>query len=158
MIHEKSADTKILESVLASAEIGQTITYEELSKAIGRDVRKFSVSALFSARRCVFNEHRMVFGVVRNVGLKRLDDKGIVNTSESDRMRLQRISNKSLRKLSVVKFEDLPQEAKRQHVVASAQFGAIAMFSSKSSTKKIEQRVNESTAVLPIGETLKLFS
>lgn len=157
MQFEKSADTKIIESMLSAAVIGQTITYEEISKAIGRDVRVHSLSALGTARQGVLRSNGIVFGVEKNVGLVRLDDSGIVRSTENDRRTLQRKAKRSLRKLAVVEFSKLPEDLKRSHIVASAQMGTIAMFASKGAVKKLESKVNGSTAQLAIGETLKVF-
>lgn len=158
MIFEKSNDTKILESVLSEAKVGDLITYEELSKAIGRDVRQFALPSLRSARQGVQNSKQIVFGVEVNVGLRRLNDDQIVDSTEQDRSRMKRAANRAIKKLTVVDFDGLNAEKKRQHVVASAQIGAIAMFASKSTTKKISSKVDDSKTTLAIGETLKMFS
>ena len=158
MNFEKSADTKVLESVLGEAKVGDLITYETLSKAIGRDVREFALPSLRSARQGLLKTHGIVFGVESNVGYKRLDDSQIVDSTEADRKRMKRAANRSIRKLAVVNFDNLPEEKKKQHVVASAQIGAIAMFSAASATKKIASKVNEGKTTLAIGETLSMFS
>jgi len=157
MNFEKSNDTKILESVLEGASVGDLVTYEELSKAIGRDVRKFAQPSLCSARRGLLNAKRIVFGCETGVGLKRLNDEEIVHSSESDRRRMKRAATRAIKKLAVVNFEGLSEELKRQHVVASAQLGAIEMFSGKNATKKIESKVDGSKTTLAIGETLQMF-
>lgn len=154
---EKSSDTKILESVLGEAKIGQMVTYEELSTAIGRDVRKFALPSLRSARRGLLKSKDFVFGCESGVGLRRLNDSQIIDSAEDDRKRMKRAATRSLQKLSVVDFETLPPVKKKQHTVAAAQMGAIAMFSSTSSRKRIEASVNESKSTLAIGETLSLF-
>ena len=157
MQFEKSNDTKILESVLAEANIGDLVTYEKLSQAIGRDVRQFAINSLRSARHILLKNKRMVFGVETNEGLRRLNDNQIVDSSESDRRRMRRLSTRSLQKLSVVNFDGLTDEKKRQHVVASAQFGAVQMFASKNATKRIQSNVSNDRTTLAIGETLKMF-
>jgi hypothetical protein len=156
MRFEKSQDTKILESVLKGIEVGQTVTYEQLSKAIGRDVREHARSSLDTARRGVL-KLGIVFDVEQNVGLVRLNDAQIVNSTERDRKSISRKARHTLNKLSVAKYENLDDEAKRKHVTMSAQMGALQMFSAKSTTSKIESKVSNDTKELPIGETLKLF-
>jgi hypothetical protein len=158
MNFEKSADTKILESALSEAVVGQLITYDELSKAIGRDVREFALPSLRSARQGLLKSKGMVFGVETNVGYRRLDDSQIVDSAESDRIKMKRAANRSIKKLGVVNFNALPEEKKKQHTVAAAQMGAIAMFSGKNATKKIAEKVNEGKTTLAIGETLSMFS
>lgn len=153
----KSADTKIIESVLSEANVGDIVTYETLSRAIGRDVRKHAFSSLSSARRGVFKERQFVFQVIDNVGLQRLDDSGIVKSSSGDVQRMRRTARKALGKLAVVKFEKLNDTEKRDHISASAQIGAIEHFTSIKARHKIEKHVDGSKANIPIGETLKLF-
>ena len=158
MKFEKSNDTKIIESVLVEAEVGDLITYEDLTRAIGRDVRQFAQPSLRSARRGLLNTQGIVFGVETNVGLRRLNDDQIVDSTLYDRIRMKRAATRSIRKLSVVKFDELSDEKKRQHIVASAQIGAIEMFATRNATKKIEKKVDGSKERIAIGETLKMFS
>lgn len=155
MRFEKSSDTKIIEKILESAEVGQLITYQQISNAIGRDVRKHSVNSLNTARRGLLKSKGILFGVKQNSGLIRLDDKQIVQTTEGDRARVNRVAKRSLEKLSVVNFDNLDDKSKKEHIAASTQFGVLAMFSQSSSTKRIESNVENKE--LSIGETLKLF-
>jgi len=153
----KSADAKILESVLSECAIGQTVTYEELSKAIGRDVRVFAKGALDTARKGCFREKKAVFGVETNVGFIRLDDSQIVSSSDKDVTKIRRSARRSLNKLEVVDFNSLSEPMKKKHVAMSAQIGVVQFFSTTSAAKKIEGVVSNKTSILPIGETLKLF-
>jgi hypothetical protein len=157
MLHEKSADTKILENVLKEANVGDTITYADLSKAIGRDVRTHAQGALNTARKTML-ANGMVFGTERTVGLTRMNDVQIVESIESDRLRVQRIGKRSITKLGKVKFESLSNDQKRKHTTMAAQMGAITMFAAKSSTNKIESNVKANSETLAIGETLSLFT
>jgi hypothetical protein len=158
MQFEKSADTKVLEHLLSTAAVGDTITYDAMSKALGRDVRKFALNALRSARGWVLREKKFVFEVDANVGYTRLNDGAIVKTSALDRKRISRIAKRSLTKLSVVDFAKLDDESKKTHIVFSAQMGAVAMFASKSALTKIESKINNGSQSLPIGETLRMFT
>ncbi len=157
VLHEKSSDTKILETVLKEAKVGDTITYEALSKAIGRDVRTHAQGALNTARKTMLG-NGFVFGIERTIGLVRLNDVQIVDSIESDRLRVQRIGKRSITKLGKVKFELLDNEQKRKHTTMAAQMGAITMFALKSSTNKIESNVKANSETLAIGETLSLFT
>ena len=157
MQFEKSNDTKILESLLSEASVGDLVTYEQLSAAIGRDVRVFARGALRSARDILLRSKRMVFGVEINEGLRRLNDEQVVDSTERDRRHMKRTATRVIRKLSTVEFDKLSDIRKRQHVVASAQFGAIEMFATANARKKIESKVDNSKTRLAIGETLKMF-
>ena len=105
----------------------------------------------------MLREQRMAFGVEANVGLKRLNDEQIVGATECDRLRLHRGAKRAIEKLSAADFSALSDASKKRHVVASAQFGVLAMFAHKSSTKRIEAAAQKADS-LPIGETLRLFS
>jgi len=156
MRFQKSSDTGILENLLSEAKVGELITYQKMSEALGRDVRQYAMNALCSARKMVLKNKQYVFGTECSQGLRRLDDSAIVMASEEDRTRMLRQARRAITKLSCVKFDELNDVAKRKHIVASAQFGAVEMFSKTSATKKITEAVKDKT-VMPIGETLKLF-
>lgn len=157
MQFEKSADAKILINLLEEAVVGQTVSYQQMSAAIGRDVRKHALSSLGTARRFLQKEKRMVFGAERGVGLVRLNDNDVVRSVESDRLKVHRQAKRTMNKLSTVEFNKLDDENKKAHVSVSAQMGAIAMFSHKSANKKIESQVSTSQQNISIGETLKMF-
>ena len=155
MKFQKSADTRIIENVLSELKIGELATYEQLSKAIGRDVRKYAIGALQSARKSLLNTKQIVFGVDDNVGVRRLDDSQIVQSTGLDRLKMQRHANRTIKKLSCVNYEGLSEPDKKRHIVASAQMGALALFSGKNAEKKIASKAESKP--IAIGKTLKLF-
>lgn len=157
MQYEKSADTKVIETVLKEAKIGDIITYDSISLALGRDVRVHAIAALQTARKAMLASN-VVFGTERNVGLVRLNDTQIIDSTESDRQKIQRVGKRSLKKLGAVKFEELGNNEKLRHTTMAAQLGAISMFASKSSTNKIQSNVKPNAEVLAIGETLSIFT
>ncbi len=156
MKFEKSADTKVIENVLSEMQVGDLLTYEQISAAIGRNVREFAIAALYSARRGLQKTKRMVFACEEGVGIRRLDDSGIVGSVEFDRKAVLRRANRTMDKLACVNFEGLTESEKRKHTTAAAQMGVVAMFSSKASTRKIEGKINGKP--MAIGETLNLFT
>ena len=157
MQFEKSADTKVLEMVFKEAKVGDVVTYAVMSKSLGRDVRVFAQGAINTARRTLL-AGGVVFGTERNTGIIRLNDVQIIDSTEADRQRVQRIGKRSLKKLGTVRFELLDNDQKKRHTTMAAQLGAISMFASKSSTKKIESNVKPDSATLAIGETLGMFT
>jgi len=157
MIHEKSNETRIVENVLAEAAIGQIVSYDQLTKAIGKPILLHR-SVIASARRSLLRTNKLVFGCVFGVGLRRLNDEQVVDTIDGDRLRLRRLSTRSLDKLATVNFSALPADAQTRHVVASAQLGAIAMFATRRSRNQIESKViAEAGKALSINDTLLLF-
>lgn len=155
-IREKSADTSILENRLRNTQPGDVISYQDLSKVIGRDVRQFCWGNLTSARRTLTGE-KIHFDIVRGVGLKRLDGAGAVVAVGSYIEKARHAAGRGIKILQNVEFSELPDDAKRSHLAKSAQLGAIKLFGSSKATKKLEAKAAETSAQLAIGDTLKLF-
>lgn len=154
---EKSSDTHILEGLFTKAEIGDIVTYEEMTKSIGRDVREFAHASIRSALRAA-ERQGIIFEARPNVGYVRLNDAEIVKKSDADKTSIRKKTERAMDRLGVVKFDELSDADKKKHTVTSAQLGAIRMFSTSSATKKIESKVKGSSSVIPIGETLKMFT
>lgn len=153
-IREKSADTSVLENKLRSVAIGDTITYSELSKALGRDVRQFCYGNLVTARKTLVGE-KIHFDVVAGQGLKRLDGVAAVMSAGSYVDRAKNAASRGMKVLQNVEFAELPEDAKKQHLAKSAQLGAIKLFGSSKAEKRLTQAVTSQP--MAIGETLKLF-
>lgn len=158
-ILDVSPDVLAIEDRMKAAKIGEVITYAEIAKLVGRDVQFEDRYLIQSARRRCLRNHRMVFAPVRGVGLKRLDDEGIINQSESGFRRLRRIArNECAKQLCVTDFEKLSREARVKQSAALAVFGTIAMFGKRKSIEKIEARVSAEPRRLSYKETLALFN
>lgn len=156
-IPELSEETKLIEYELDQLEPGQTIEYDNLSAAIGRDVREHARGNILSARRRLRKEKRKVFGTVRGVGVKRLTDAEIVVASGSDITSVKRRTRNALHSLSCAEFDNLTGDEKNQHRTRFCVLGVLELFSKPSATRKIEERIEETSEGLPIGKTLKLF-
>lgn len=157
-IGEKSNDTLIIESLIRKLEYGDVLTYDEISTALGRDVRKHCRSNLHSAMRACERDG-IILGTIINEGYRRLDDVGIVDAASADTKAVGRRSRRALKKLSHVNFNQLPNDLKIKHTAKAAQLGALEMFSKGATTKKLEDKAGKAgSATLAIGETLKLFT
>jgi len=152
---EKSADTSILEEMIRRLKVDEELTYEAMSTALGRDVREFCKGNLNSARR-ICERDGIVLASMPKVGYKRLGDTGIIDASNSHRLRIMRGAKRGINQLASVNFEALSDDHKRQHTAAAAQLGCIVHFSTSSARTKIESKVN-GQQTLAIGETLGLF-
>ena len=156
MRFQKSNNTTTIESVLRECKVGEVITYAQLTKAIGVDIRDNGRGALTTARRVLLRDEQIVFGTITNVGLRRLADNEIIATTDSDASRVRRIAQFGLSKLASVKFENLPRDDQQKHIVSSAQLGAIRHFTKIKTVNRIARSV-VSTEHLQVGETLKMF-
>lgn len=155
-IQAKSADTSIIENRLRSTQPGDVVSYDELSKLLGRDVREHCRGNLNTARKTAMHEG-IFFDVRTNEGLVRLDGEQATAASEHHIVRSRKAARRGLDHLAHVPFDTLSDESKQKHLTASAQLGAIHLFSTSKSAKKIELAVKSTTSPMAIGETLKLF-
>lgn len=154
----KSAETIKLLALLSAANVGQVVTYEDMSAAIGRNVREFDRAAIYSARRMVQAEYRFVFATVTNVGLKRLSDNEIVELSGDDRTRIRKTVKRGLQRLAVTDYAKLDDKSRHAHLVASAQLAAAGAMVEEKAAKRIASKVTPGSGIPAIGETLKMFT
>lgn len=155
-VQELSIDTQTIERVLIAANIGDVVTYEALTSAIGRDVQHAARHILSSARRRALRQHRMVFEPVPNVGMKRLDDVGKI---AAGRWHLQRSRNQARYALqkatSIDDFDALTNDQKVEHNVVVAQAGVLRHLTSAKSTAKLSGAVSTPKKQLPLRDCLK---
>jgi hypothetical protein len=83
-IAARGMSTDVLVSVLMEAEVGETVTYERLTRAIARNVQEGARSNLTSARRICRNEHGLVFATLRNVGIVRIEGADKLAVADND--------------------------------------------------------------------------
>lgn len=154
-IAELGIDTQILESALSELKIGDLITYEALSALIKRDVQHEARHLLTSARRRQLRNGSL-FEPVVNVGIKRLDDVGVVGTGRDTVSRIYNLSRRGRRKLACVQnFETLPNNEKIEHNVRMAQLGVMHKIGSPKESKRLTSAVHETSTPLALRECLE---
>lgn len=156
-IFEMSADARLLRQRLKKIQVGETITYDELSKEISQPVDG-SFQALQSARRSLLNHDNYVFETIMRVGLKRLSDSEIVSASERDVSKIRRAAKKGAKKLtSVQNYAGLSNDVQLQHTTRLSVFGLIAHAASDKGIEKVSQKAAGRTTELPIADTISAF-
>jgi hypothetical protein len=154
-IPEVSIDTQTLERMLTATAVGDVVPYTLLSGAIGRNVQTDARHHLTSARERVRRLYEMVFEPVVNVGMKRLDDVGIVGLGRVYRNRARRLAKRGRKKLVCVQdFAALPNELRIEHNTAMAQLGAVAHFTGDVVTKKIAGAIQANDKTLSLQACL----
>lgn len=149
-IAELSVDTQVLERRLLEAGIGDTVSYQELSSLIGRDVQGSARHVLTSAVRRLLNEHKRVLACVKNVGVKRLDDTGIVSTGAAAIKHIHRTSKRANKKMSTIEsYDALPVEVRSRVNVQRAMLGVLQHATREPQIKKLEAKVGASLAPSP---------
>jgi hypothetical protein len=156
MIFEKSDDSKILTEHLSGAQVGEVVTYAELSRVVGKSLSEFR-SALASARRQVLREKGFVFGTEKGVGIRRLSSEEIIAASTSDRHAIRRKARRSLQKLGAVNYAALDATKQIAATAVAAVFHATAEINRDSSVKLIQAAAGSSQQ-LPIRETLQALA
>jgi len=155
-IPELSLDTQTVERILLSVEVGSVVTYAILSESIGRNVQEDARHIMESARRRVLRSHQMVFEPVIDVGLKRLDDVGIVSLGPSVVGRIHNLAKRGSQKLSSVQdFDALPNELKIELSTRRAQLGVMRHMSTEKVTKKLSGAISEPTKAMPLRQSLE---
>lgn len=155
---EMSLDVSLLVKLLSSKQAGEVATYEELSAAIGRDVRERR-SAMHSALRHIQNTDHAVFACVPNVGYKRLSDKEIVDTGTSYIQKSRRVAKRGAKSLACVKFDNLTPEQRLQHNAKMTVLAMVQESTSHHAVKRIESAVaGAQSAIAPARAALAAFS
>jgi hypothetical protein len=153
-----SIDAKVLSEVLAKVHVGDIVTYDILSKSIGRDVRTIARGILDTARKKVLNDRQIVFGTVRGAGLRRLTDEETVDTGEQTLASVRGATRRGMRRITAVDFDSLPNEKKILHNVYASLFGTLSHFSRAKSVKALSENASSQTGQLPVAKTLEILS
>ena len=155
---ERSADTLLLMSALEKLDVGETMTYEDLTDVVKRSVQGSARHNLNSARKILERERRRVFGIIMGVGVKRLNDKEIAVSGVDTIKRVKRMASRGINRMTCVIYEHLDNDSKIRFNTDASILGALAHISKGTSIKKIENKAKEQQQRLAIGATLEMFT
>lgn len=151
------AETELLIAFLSTATIGQVITYAELNAACKDDVQLRS-TILNTARRVLAKPpHRMVFGTIVGVGIKRLSDDEIPDESDRCVKRARRIAKSGLTKLSCADLAKMSPENKIRAITSKTVLGLFSSSGSRKVRNLAEQKARSDASDLKIGDISSLF-
>lgn len=153
-----AVDTRLLYQYLRDMDVGSIANYSELDDVIGRDVRNAGYSNLASARRRCLNHDGIVFGTVKSVGLKRLNDQEIVATADGEFDAIRRKARHAARKVACSDYSKLETQFQGKHNAALSLFGAVANVTKTAKVKLFEDHVSSLHAELSLTKTLEFFS
>lgn len=138
----KSFETQKIEAMLRALAIGETLTYERMSKEIGAPVSG-SFQPLGSARRILETEGGFVFAAIHKVGIKRLSDSDIVADTHSSRSIIARKAKRAMVRLSNIQnFASMNDDEKRQHQAHAVIYASIVEKTSSSNARQLSRTVN----------------
>jgi hypothetical protein len=118
LITELSAETRAVLDVMLECPIGETVTLDAMSAAIGRDIRKRR-HIIVAARRVAEREAGAVFASVRGVGYRRLDaERTVAVVAPTARKHIARTARRTSRAIStaIEKANDLSMDVRRRAV------------------------------------------
>jgi hypothetical protein len=150
-------ETKIVLERLAKAQPGETVTYEELNKLAGCDVRKRRNIITTSTNKLLV-EQAKVFVSETGKGMRLLHNEEIPALGARDIGRVGRIAKRSIRKLAAADYDKLSEQAKIQHNTHMTLLSLVQRGATTKSLALVQEAVTKRTNPLPIGDTLKLFS
>jgi hypothetical protein len=151
---QASLETRMLTEMLLSAQVGETVTFTDMSTRVGYNGGGGDPH-LQSAKNRAFNEKGAVFDSVRGVGYKRLNDKEIVSDATRDRERVGKSAKRAIKKLATVKYSDLPESERLTHNVEMTILNAQAALAKRKTVGLIEARVNQSSEALTLAKTIE---
>ncbi|MFH1719068.1 MAG: hypothetical protein ABIF19_17070 [Planctomycetota bacterium] len=159
-IPELSVDVKLLYQRIAAMEPGDTISYDDLSGIVYRDIRSPKGWALMaSARRKALHDDGIVTECVTNVGVKRMDDVAIIGATPAYIKRVRRAARTSATKIgSIQDYAALSDNDRVQHDMAATALGLVLMGTAPKQLKRIEAQVRTSKSELPTAEAIKLLA
>ena len=158
-IAKRSEETEIIAMLLHDLKPGDVISYDDLSKAIAKDIRKLARPALYSARRILLNEEGIVFDCVRKVGVKRLTDvENVSITGAQGISRIRSCTRRTKKRLrAVAEFEALPPELRVRHNMHMTVLSFVDGSTNHWNIKRLEPAVIKAHAALSLKQTLELF-
>ena len=152
------AETELLVRHLQSATIGQVFTYAEMSEAAKDDVQSRNTILQTARRQLMKTPHRMVFGTIAGVGIKRLSDEEIPDEGASAIKRSRNIARKGIKKLGCGNIANMTPETKVKHITTSTVLGLFSSSGSRKVRALAEQSARTGDGTLKIGDVSKLFA
>ena len=158
-VNEISTYSIDLIEYLNAKQVGELVTYEELSELIGHDVTQSKGRGyLETAKRRLLKDHAIVFGTIRTEGIKRLSDEEIARTVGKRYIKAVRSkSRKAYDENTSVNFDSLTPDAKISHQCTMTILALMKHVTDRKSVKKIENKVKETYTQIDQKETLRML-
>src|SRR5579872_7337382 len=144
-------ETKIVLDRLVKAQPGETISYDELNKLTGCDVRKRR-NVLTTPINKLLNEQAMVFVSEVGKGIRRLTNDEIPALGSRDIGRIGRLAKRSIRRLAATDYDKLSEQGKIQHNTHMTLLSLMQRSSTARSLTLVQEAVTKRTNPLPVGE------
>jgi hypothetical protein len=150
---EISPDVAALVDVLRETSPGATVSYADLTKAIGRDIREVQW-LMNSAQRIAAREHGAIFANERTVGYTRLTTDQLPDVGSTARGKVQRASRKAAKfiRYGADRANDVRPETQRK---INAEISALALIEHVAADKAAEPVKAHDTRPEPVALTAR---
>lgn len=157
-VAEISIDTRLVMERLDKAEIGQTVSYDELSAIIGRSVLD-SYHLTRTARNRLLRESKKHFEAVPGVGFKRCSDSEKVASGGAYLARSRRACRRGARiTTSVDDYDAMTNDDKVRHNAQLSLLLTMRAISTPAKMKSLESKVQTSQQSLSMKGTLEAIA
>jgi len=132
-------ETRLLYARLREVEPGALVTYDELSAAIGKDVRAGSWHYLTTAREWLERDDKIVTECDPGTGVRRLANPDHTTAMQMHRKRAQGQLRRGLDKAACADYEALPAGGRRSFNPELAHLGVLHAMTGEKASKAIAQ-------------------
>lgn len=154
----KRIETQLLEEFLRDVEVGQEVSYDELSKICSADVQGDARSWLATARKNVEAELKTCFATITGRGIKRLSPSDhavyLSGIRKQAGLRAKREFNRSFN----VDWDELSQEDRDRVNLERTVLQIMSESAKEKTVKKLETKVAETNNALPSREALEVLT
>ena len=152
-----TAETTALIRRMSEMNIGDELSYAEMSEIVCGDICGKKYHCLSTARKNLLSNHQMVFETIAKTGIRRETDSEIVINSSGAIRTINRATRRAFKKLACADPKNLTNEEKLKHNTNAAMLGALRFMSQPQQVKALEGKCVESSRQIDISDTLKLF-
>jgi hypothetical protein len=146
-----SADSITIYNRLRQCQIGEIVTYKELSSLIGRNILK-TRGNLYTAMRRAARDDGMAFATVLKLGVKCISDKEIVHEQRGTISRIRRAARKIEQRVSLIKdFVALPVEDQTEALCSVTWAHLVRHSAGAGAQKRLREKCKGESRSLPIG-------
>lgn len=150
-----SIDVKVLCDKMRPTEVGKTVTYQELSVAIGRDVQRGARPQMYAALRRLARDEGVFFDTVRGVGLVRQSNDDVASGGETVIAKTSRALHRSVARVSAPDPTTLSPGARLKQAGHQAIVATLQAVIRKA--PQIEGAIESSGDVIPYGRVLDMI-
>lgn len=155
-IGEQKIETQRIVKLLSALSDGETLTYAEIDRAVGCDVRAVCAHLIRSARKVVERDQMVIIDTVKGVGLKRLVPGQAIGVIKATRQRVQKAAKRGFVRSAHIAYESLTKEEQQK---LNAERTVLAFTSEVGKTKTVEALESKTAAdALTLAQTVEHFA